>query len=141
MNLYSFCLSHRMSSFELFENQHFLLGYLWSEYFTLASTAIVLSEHIPRPGIRTSDLPALSPKVLSIRPPRWSWSTSQTFVVYKHCCVLYMIVCMYTLVVHINYFLLDFYARCPCNITNRHVCVTWLTIVTNMDVVPHELII
>ena len=39
-------------------------------YLNLASTAVVLSEHLPRPGIRTPDLPVLSPKVLSIRPPR-----------------------------------------------------------------------
>jgi len=42
-------------------------------WFTLAPTAVVLSERFPRPGIRTLDLPALSPKVLSlrVRPPRW----------------------------------------------------------------------
>ena len=34
---------------------------------------MVLSEHLPRPGIRTPDLPSLSLKVLSIRPPRWSF--------------------------------------------------------------------
>ena len=32
---------------------------------------MVLSEHLPLSGIRTPDLPALSPKVLSIRPPHW----------------------------------------------------------------------
>ena len=42
-----------------------------SGYFTVASTIIVLNEHLPRPGIRTPDPPALSPKVLPIRPPRW----------------------------------------------------------------------
>ena len=41
-------------------------------YFTLASIVVVLSEHLARPGIRTPDLPALRPKVLSIRPPRLS---------------------------------------------------------------------
>ena len=30
---------------------------------------MVLGDHLPRPGIRTPDLPG--PKVLSIRPPRW----------------------------------------------------------------------
>ena len=34
--------------------------------FTFASTAVVLGKHLPRPGIRTPDLSALSPKVVSI---------------------------------------------------------------------------
>ena len=34
------------------------------------SAAVVLSEHLPRPGIRTPDLPALSWQVLSFRPAR-----------------------------------------------------------------------
>ena len=38
---------------------------------TPASTAVVLSEHLLRPGIRTPDLPALSRKILSIRQTRW----------------------------------------------------------------------
>ena len=42
---------------------------LKSGYFTVASTAVVLSEHLPRPGIRSPDLSALKPKVLTIRPP------------------------------------------------------------------------
>ena len=33
-----------------------------SAYFTLASTAMVLSEYLPRPGIRTPDLTALVPR-------------------------------------------------------------------------------
>ena len=41
-------------------------------FFILAATAVVLSEHLPRSGIRTPDLSALSPKVLSKRPSRWS---------------------------------------------------------------------
>ena len=40
-------------------------------WFTLASTVMVLSEHLPRPRIRTPYLPALSSKLLSIRPRRW----------------------------------------------------------------------
>ena len=47
---------------------------LQSWYFTLASTDMVLSKHLRRPGIRTSDLPALRPKVLSIRLPRWYYN-------------------------------------------------------------------
>jgi len=30
-----------------------------------------LAKHLPRPGIRTPDLPVLSPKVLSIRLLQW----------------------------------------------------------------------
>ena len=41
---------------------------------------MVLSEHLPRPGIRTPDLPELSPKVLSIRPPRWCLFTLLWFI-------------------------------------------------------------
>ena len=37
--------------------------------FTLASTAVVLSDFLPRSGIRTPHLPALSPG-LHIRPPK-----------------------------------------------------------------------
>ena len=44
--------------------------YRYSGYFTLTSTAVVLSEHLPRTGIQTPDLLALSPKVLPIRPSR-----------------------------------------------------------------------
>ena len=40
-------------------------------YFTPALTAGVLSEYLPRLGIQTTDLLVLSPKVLSIRTPRW----------------------------------------------------------------------
>ena len=48
----------------------------WKKWvFNLASTAVILSEHLPRPGIRTLDLPALSPKVLSISPQRWFLKT------------------------------------------------------------------
>ena len=40
-------------------------------FYLRRSAAMVLSEHLPRPGIRTPDLSALSPKVLSIGLPRW----------------------------------------------------------------------
>ena len=39
--------------------------------FVRHHTTMVLGEHLPRLWIRTPDLPALSPRVLSIKPPRW----------------------------------------------------------------------
>ena len=40
---------------------------------------MVLSEHLPRPGIQTPDLAALSPKVLFIRPPSVDSCTTAWF--------------------------------------------------------------
>ena len=58
------CLSNGIYKFFSSEN-------IKSGWFTIVSTAVVLSEHLPRLKIRTPDLPALSPKVSFIRPPRW----------------------------------------------------------------------
>ena len=38
-----------------------------SGHYILASTDVVVSEHLPHPGIRTPDVPALCPKIWSIR--------------------------------------------------------------------------
>ena len=40
---------------------------------------MVLSEHLPLPGIRTPDPPAPSPKVLSMWPPCWSQGLGRWF--------------------------------------------------------------
>ena len=61
---------------------------LKSGYFTLASTAVFLSEHLPRLGIRTPDLPALSSKVLSIRPSRWYAGSSLYFLYVDQKCLV-----------------------------------------------------
>ena len=53
------------------ERKQIIKQHKYSGYYTLGSTDMVFNEDLPRPGIRAPDLPALSPKVLSIRPPPW----------------------------------------------------------------------
>ena len=51
-------------------NWHQMQNDLWSRTWD-AQCVCSISEHLPRPGIRTNDLSALCPKVLTNRPLRW----------------------------------------------------------------------